>query len=145
MNRSIYMKIIAVLVMVLLCTSCGKDTSLQTLETAISAAAEEAARLEESLQDEMLTQLEMNETAGAIYAVWDDALNTAWEILQETLDDETMTQLEAEQEEWIAQREDAVQAAGTEVAGGSMYALAVNLKAAEITQKRVYELMEYLQ
>ena len=58
-----------------------KDTSLQTLEAAISAVEEEAARLEESLQNEMLTQLEMNETAGMIYSVWDDALNTTWEML----------------------------------------------------------------
>lgn len=56
-----------------------------------------------------------------------------------------MTQLEAEQQNWLAQKETAVQAAGAEVEGGSMYALVENLKAAEITQERVYELMEYLQ
>lgn len=145
MKRSIYIKIIAALVMVLLCTACGKDASLQTLETTIAAAAEEAASLEEVLENEPLTQAEMNETAGAIYTIWDDTLNTTWEILQETLDDETMNQLETEQLDWIAEKEAAVQLAGKEVEGGSMYPMVVNLKAAELTQERVYELAEYLQ
>lgn len=145
MKRSIYIKIIAALVMVLLCTACGKDASLQTLETTIAAAAEEAASLEEVLQNEPLNQMEMNETAGAIYTIWDDTLNTTWEILQETLDDETMNQLETEQLDWIAEKEAAVQLAGKEVEGGSMYPMVVNLKAAELTRERVYELAEYLQ
>lgn len=145
MKRSIYIKIIAALVMVLLCTACGKDASLQTLETTIAAAAEEAASLEEVLENEPLNQMEMNETAGAIYTIWDDALNTTWELLQETLDDETMNQLEIEQLDWIAEKEAAVQLAGKEVEGGSMYPMVVNLKAAELTRERVYELTEYLQ
>lgn len=145
MKRSIYIKIIAALVMVLLCTACGKDASLQTLETTIAAAAEEAASLEEVLQNEPLNQMEMNETAGAIYTIWDDTLNTTWELLQETLDDETMNQLETEQLDWIAEKEAAVQLAGKEVEGGSIYPMVVNLKAAELTQERVYELAEYLQ
>ena len=145
MKRSIYIKIIAALVMMLLCTACGKDVSLQTLETTIAAAAEEAASLEEVLQNEPLNQMEMNETAGAIYTIWDDTLNTTWELLQETLDDETMNQLETEQLDWIAEKEAAVQLAGKEVEGGSIYPMVVNLKAAELTQERVYELAEYLQ
>lgn len=145
MKRSIYIKIIAALVMVLLCTACGKDASLQTLETTIAAAAEEAASLEEVLENEPLNQMEMNETAGAIYTIWDDALNTTWELLQETLDDETMNQLETEQLDWIAEKEAAVQLAGKEVEGGSIYPMVVNLKAAELTRERVYELAEYLQ
>lgn len=145
MKRSIYIKIIAALVMMLLCTACGKDASLQTLETTIAAAAEEAASLEEVLQNEPLNQMEMNETAGAIYTIWDDTLNTTWELLQETLDDETMNQLETEQLDWIAEKEAAVQLAGKEVEGGSIYPMVVNLKAAELTQERVYELAEYLQ
>lgn len=145
MKRSIYIKIIAALVMVLLCTTCGKDASLQTLETTIAAAAEEAASLEEVLQNEPLNQMEMNETADAIYTIWDDTLNTTWELLQETLDDETMNQLETEQLDWIAEKEAAVQLAGKEVEGGSIYPMVVNLKAAELTRERVYELAEYLQ
>ena len=155
MKQSIYRKIITVLAAVLLCTARGGDKSAQTppaeqqsqtkLEAAIADAAEEAAQLEEMLQNEPLTQMEMNETAGAIYTIWDDLLNNIWGTLQETLDDETMAQLKAEQLDWIARKEADVQAAGAEVEGGSMYPLVTNLKAAELTEERVYVLAEYLQ
>ena len=145
MKRSVYFKMIAMLVMVLLCAACGKYAPTQTLETTIAAAAEEAASLEEVLENEPLNQMEMNETAGAIYTIWDDTLNKTWELLQETLDDDTMGQLKQEQLDWIAAKEAAVQLAGAEVEGGSMYPLVTNLKAAELTEERVYELAEYLQ
>ena len=154
MKRSIYSKIMAVLIMVLLCTACGEDKStqdppaeqqMQTMEATIAAAAEEAASLEEALQNEPLDQMEMNETAGAIYTIWDDLLNDIWGMLQEELDDETMAKLKEEQLDWIVWKEDVVEAAGAEVEGGSMYPLVTNLKAAELTEERVYVLAEYLQ
>ena len=153
MKRTIYIKILTVLVAMLLCTACGGDDFSQTppveqevqmLETTIAAAAEEAASLEEMLENEPLTQAEMNETAGAIYTIWDDLLNDIWGMLQETLDDETMAQLKAEQLDWIAQKVAAVEAAGAEVEGGTMYPLVTNLKAAELTEEQVYVLAEYL-
>ena len=153
MKRKIYTKILTVLVAMVLCTACGGDNSsevvpteqnVQTMDTTIAAAAEEAASLEEMLENEPLTQAEMNETAGAIYTLWDDLLNDIWGMLQETLDDETMAQLKAEQLDWIAQKEAAIEAAGAEVEGGSMYPLVTNLKAAELTEERVYVLAEYL-
>ena len=121
------------------------EQNTQVMDTVIAAAAEEAAHLEEMLQNEPLTQMKMNETAGAIYTIWDDALNDIWGMLKETLDDETMAQLKTEQLDWIAQKEAAVQEAGAEVEGGSMYPLVTNLKAAELTEERVYVLAEYLQ
>ena len=45
---------------------------------------------------------------------------------------------------WIAEKEKAVEEAGKEVEGGSMYSLVVNMKAAELTEERVYELYELL-
>ena len=149
MKRFIYIRIMAVLAAVLLCTACGGDQAAeqraQKLETVIAAAEEEAASLKEMLQNESLTQMEMNEVASAVYTVWDDALNTTWGMLQETLDEETMAQLQEEQRDWIAQKEAAVQAASAEVEGGSMYSMVVNSEAAEQTKERVYALAEYLQ
>lgn len=154
MKRSIYIKIITVLVAMLLCTACGGDHSsqippaeqkVQTLDMEIAAAAEKAASLEEMLQNEPLTQTEMNETAGTIYTIWDDLLNNIWGMLRETLDEEAMAQLKAEQLDWIARKEAAVEEAGAEVEGGSMYPMVTNQKAAELTEERVYVLAEYLQ
>ena len=55
-----------------------------------------------------------------------------------------MEALTAEQLNWIAEKEAAVQAAGAEVDGGSMYPMVVNGEAAKWTKERVYLLAEYL-
>ena len=82
----------------------------------------------------------MNEISGQIYAVWDNALNTIWEILKENKDEESMETLTEEERYWIRRKEETVQEAGAEVEGGSLYSLVVSSKAADLTRKRVYEL-----
>ena len=62
---------------------------------------------------------------------------------QRLSEDEFKVLLE-EQREWIIDKEAAVKETGKEVEGGSLYALVVNMKAAEITEERVYELYEIL-
>lgn len=91
------------------------------------------------------TQTEYNEKTQQLYELWDIALNTLWSSLKQTLDEETMTSLLAKQREWIAEKEQAVAEAGAEYEGGSMQPMVMNQKAAEITQSRVYELMELLE
>ena len=44
----------------------------------------------------------------------------------------------------VADKEAAVEEAGKEVEGGSMYPLVVNSEAAKLTEERVYELYEQL-
>ncbi len=111
----------------------------------IAETEETAAELEDFLQNAALTQAELNVTAGQIYQAWDDTLNDIWGILKENLDAASMKRLTEEQLAWIAEKEAAAEAAGAEYEGGSMTAMAVNLKAAELTRERVYELAEYLQ
>ena len=109
------------------------------IEREVSAAQAEADRLEEKLQN-AAAQADMNELSGQIYAVWDDALNTIWDILKENKDEESMETLTEEERYWIRRKEETVQEAGAEVEGGSLYSLVVNSKAADLTRKRVYEL-----
>ena len=116
------------------------------LEQKLLADAEkEAAALEKKLaEDASLNQADMNELSNEIYVVWDNVLNELWGILKDTQDEDTMNDLLKEQREWIDMKEKEAQKAGEEFAGGSMQALVVNQKAAELTKVRVYELADYL-
>lgn len=98
-----------------------------------------------SLENDILTQLEMNEKSSALYEVWDDALNALWAELKNTLPKNEFETLLNEQRAWISEKEKAVEEAGAEVSGGSMEPLVRNMKAAELTEKRVYELYEMLE
>lgn len=72
-------------------------------------------------------------------------LNDLWRVLKRTLDTEQMNALTDEQRAWIAEKEQSVADAGAEYEGGSMQPMVMNLRAAEMTKERVYELMEYLE
>lgn len=109
----------------------------------ISDAEERAAELEEDFQNAQ-TQTELNEISGEIYTVWDDVLNALWGMLKENLDEESMKELTQEELRWIEEKEAEAQKAGAEYEGGSMQAMIVNQKAAELTKDRVYVLEGYL-
>lgn len=90
------------------------------------------------------TQADMNMAAQERYLIWDDALNSLWAVLKDVLPEEEMAQLTREELAWIKEKEAAVEAAGAEVEGGSIYPAVVNGTAARLTRERVYELLEYL-
>ncbi len=115
------------------------------VEADIESLAEWAKTLRDSLENENLTQADMNETSAELYATWDSALNLIWSELKEELPDDEFSKLLDEQRIWISDKEKAVAEAGAEYEGGSMYALVVNMEAANITEKRVYELYEIYQ
>lgn len=58
--------------------------------------------------------------------------------------EEEMTGLTAGQNAWQELRTKAVEDAGRAFEGGSMYALVVNMEAANLAQARAYELYEIL-
>lgn len=101
-----------------------------------------AASLEESITNDILTQLEYNEKTKELYDLWDSLLNRVWEVLKQTQDTETMKILTAEQLKWIALKEQEIAKAGAEYEGGSIQPMVMNQKAAEVTKVRVYELMK---
>ena len=115
------------------------------VEEDIALLEEWAKTLKDLLENEDLTQAEMNEASSELYATWDSALNILWNELKEELPDDEFSKLLDEQREWIKAKEDAVAKAGAEYEGGSMYSLVVNMEAADITEKRVNELYEMYQ
>lgn len=114
------------------------------IDDMMAATEEWAITIRASLEHDTLTQADMNVKAMELYENWDAALNTLWSELKERLSEDEFNVLLEEQRVWIADKEAAVKEAGKEVEGGSLYALVVNMKAAEITEARVYELYEML-
>lgn len=97
-----------------------------------------------SLEQEELNQAEMNQKAHELYALWDEALNHLWGKLEDSLPEDEFDSLLDEQIQWIEDKESAVEDAGKDFEGGSIYPLITNHKAAEITETRVYELYDML-
>ena len=113
-------------------------------ESYIATIEEQSDDIKYALENEVVTQIEMNEKSQELFELWDGALNYLWGELKNVLSDEEFEELRDEQRTWIAQKEEAVEAAGKEVEGGSLYSMVVNTEAAKITEKRVYELYELL-
>lgn len=126
---------------------CGFSSCniVDTVKETVAMQEEVAASLEASMEKDSLTQAEYNEKSMQLYAAWDYALNSTWNALKQILDENAMKELLAEQREWIAMKEQAAAEAGAEVEGGSMQPMLINLKAAELTKERVYELLERLE
>lgn len=108
----------------------------------VSTVKESADALENSIQNDNLSQKEYNEKAKQLYDSWDYALNCVWNALKQTLDPASMDALTIEEREWISLKEQAVKEAKAAYEGGSMQEMVQYQKAAELTQSRVYELLE---
>ncbi len=115
----------------------GKDITEE-----LSRVEEQAKKQMEKLQNAE-TQVDMNEAASELYQLWDQELNRLWGRLKETLSEAQMSELTARQREWIAFKEEAGKAAGSEYEGGSIQEMIVSQKEAELTRERVYELADW--
>ena len=133
-------------------TTSPEETQAQQTEPAdtndelddyMASLEAQAADIKAALEQAQ-SQSEMNQKAHELYVLWDDALNELWGKLQDSLPEDEFDELLDEQIQWIEDKENAVEEAGKEVEGGSMYPLITNTKAAEITEERVYEFYELL-
>lgn len=115
---------------------------IDSLRQMVEYTSETAASLEYSIQNDSLSQMEYNEKTQQLYELWDWMLNRVWDVLKQTQDAETMRALTDEELAWIALKEQEVASAGAEYEGGSIQPMVMNQKAAEMTEIRVYELME---
>lgn len=115
-----------------------------SLDDELASVEEQAVELEDKIQKEALTQMELNTLTGELYKLWDTELNQIWSELKNTLDEDTMEKLTEEERNWISSKDEEVQEAGAQYEGGSMQAMVENEKAAELTKDRVYELIKYL-
>ncbi len=105
--------------------------------------ASDAIRL--SLEQEDLTQTDMNQRSGELRALWEEALNQLLDEARKVLPEVELEQLAAEQSAWQADMMAIVEAAGKAYEGGSLYPLVVNSEAAKLTEERVYQLYKRLE
>lgn len=99
--------------------------------------------MKKEMQETEMTQTEMNKKSEEIAKMWDELLNEMWGTLKNTLPEDEMEQLTIEEREWIASKEDELEKISKEYEGGSILPMTYNLKLAELTEARVYELLEY--
>jgi len=118
-------------------------TPAENIAEQVKLAETSGAEIDKLLEDPYLTQTDMNIHSYELFLVWDNALNTIWNILKANLDPETMAQLTDEEIAWIIEKEAAMEEAGKECEGGSIYPCIVNGVATEYTRERVYVLAEY--
>ena len=120
------------------------DTEIDELDAYMTSIKEKSDCIKASLENDELTQREMNIKSQELYELWDGALNYLWDELKSCLSEEEFSKLLDEQRTWITKKEKSVEEAGKEVEGGSLYPLVVNMEAAKITEERAYELYELL-
>ena len=113
---------------------------LVRLDAQLASTRELADALNASLADALLTQGDMNLKSCELYELWEYALNAVLHALQNTLPAKELAALTEEQQAWIAEREKAIEEAGADVLGDSIYPLIVNTEAARLTEERVSEL-----
>lgn len=128
----------------------GKDATVATesetkydVDGKIESAKKEVAALNERLQDESLNQKEMNQLATEIYTIWDNTMNDMYNVLKDTVSKNVKESFVAYQESWVKEREMEIKKIQIEYKDGSIATLSAMMKAAEMTEERVYELKEY--
>ncbi|MBU5474657.1 MAG: DUF1311 domain-containing protein [Clostridiales bacterium] len=117
--------------------------NLSEIDKELEEVEQRAKEIEDRL-DQAYAQVDLNEASAEEYELWDDELNQIWARLKETLDEDTMKKLTEEERQWVAEKEAAIKEAGAECEGGSMQPMLENLKGAELTRERVYELADML-
>ena len=119
-----------------------EDTA--SVDDRLSSAKYSEKELLKKLEKDDIEQWEMNEIAAQIYQIWDDELNWIWDEMGARLDASVMGSLQNEQREWLAKRENEMRKAGAEFEGGSMQPTVEYNAGSEMTEKRAYELANYL-
>ena len=114
------------------------------LDKYMAEVEEKASIVQKSLENDELSQTDMNMKSQELYELWDKALNYLWEELQNNLPEDQFEGLKEEQIRWISKKEAEVKEAGQEFTGGSLHTLVVNSEAARITKERVYILLSLL-
>jgi uncharacterized protein YecT (DUF1311 family) len=84
----------------------------------------------------------LNQAEYERYQRWQKALNEIVAQLKKDLPAEQWSRLQQEQLEWVKTRESKAIAAGKEMEGGSAEPMLRNGTAADLTEKRCYELVE---
>ena len=153
-------KMLLILLALCICclTGCQKETAAPdpvatvtdaqdattTLADYMATVTAQSDALKTSLEKDDLTQTDMNQKSQELRELWEGALNHLLDEAKKTMTEAELAQLTAEQAAWETEKAAAVEAAGKDVEGGSMYALVVNSEAAKLTEECAAKLYETL-
>jgi uncharacterized protein YecT (DUF1311 family) len=101
--------------------------------------------LRKEIQEEELNQAQLNEKAKDLYELWDNQLNDLWAVLLQTLSEDEMQNLKTDEINWINKKEKKLKKIRKKYKGASMAPMQEYLKAADLTENRVYVLLKYLE
>lgn len=116
----------------------------ESLDDYLASVRTESDAIRASLENDPMTQAEMNVKSEELREIWDAALIRILDEARAVLPEADWNALTEDQNAWMASTETAIGAAGKDFEGGSMYALVVNMEAANLTEARVYEIYEIL-
>lgn len=144
MKKNILAVFALVFAIALLATGCANDYDISKVDEYLLSVEEQSEAIKTSLEQDVLTQMEMNMKAEELSELWDNALAYLMNELEQYLSEDEFAKLQDEQNAWLAAKEKAVEEAGKENEGGSLYAFVVSAESARLTEERVYELYELL-
>lgn len=99
---------------------------------------------EDILENDPLSQVEMNQTANQLFNIWDNELNFIWSYIKSYLPAEEYEKVLAEQREWIKEKDKEAEEDSKEFEGGSMQPMIYSSSLEVLTRDRCYELVNYL-
>ena len=154
MKKRVLMVLMAMVVMAAGCTAKQENSNaeqsaeqgydISKVDEYMTSVEEKSDILKTSLEQDELTQADMNLKSQELYELWDGALNYIWGELEAILPEDVFADLQEEQRDWIEEKENAVEEIGKDFENGSLYTLVVNREATDITEERTYELYELL-
>ena len=113
----------------------------QQVEAELQAVEQQSKNIEEKLS-QAYTDAETNQYSEQLFKVWDDYINVLWGYIKNNLSESEFNSLKQEQIDWIVNKEDAMDIAGSNK--GSLETYFRNIEATNWTKDRVYQLINYL-
>lgn len=113
----------------------------QQVEAELQAVEQQSKNIEEKLS-QAYTDEETNQYSEQLFKVWDDYINVLWGYIKNNLSESEFNSLKQEQIDWIVNKEDAMDIAGSNK--GSLETYFRNIEATNWTKDRVYQLINYL-
>ena len=89
--------------------------SFAKLDDSLASAKEKSNALMTSLENDALTQSDMNQKAQELYELWESTLNYVLDEAKNILPDDEWVKLTDEQNTWLKEKENAAKAAGKEL------------------------------
>lgn len=118
--------------------------TMAELDAYMASVKKQSDAIRAYLEHEASTQADMNMKSRELSDLWNGALDHVWTVVKDSLPTEEAAKLELEQQKWLTEKTKAVEEAGKEFEGGSIYPLIVNGEVARLAEERTCRLYDRL-